>query len=116
MRLTVKSKISGLYHSPNFTAEEYEAIAQKLGQLEDIEERHNIESIADLDNRLKVLKIIKEKRVDVSWLMKCFGFIENSTNEEECEYYNDNYEAYRNSKPLTQTEFDVLKEIFTRCF
>ena len=60
--------------------------------------------------KLKALEIIKEKRVDVSWLMKCFGFIENSINEEECEYYNNNYEAYRNSKSLTQEEYNLLKE------
>lgn len=39
----------------------YGEVPIKLGQLEDIEERHNIESFDDLDNRLKVSEIIKEK-------------------------------------------------------
>jgi len=71
----------------------------------------NTDEFKCINKKLKSIEIIKEKRVDVSWLMKCFGFIENSTNEEECDYYNNNYEAYRNSKPLTQEEYDLLKEV-----
>lgn len=69
--------------------------------------------ITNLDdqNELKALEIIKKKRVDVAWLYLCFGFVEDSTNEEECDYYNDGYTAYRNSQSLTYEEFNLLKKV-----
>ena len=61
--------------------------------------------------KLEAFEIIKEKRVDVACLMKCFNFTIGSTNEEECLCYNCAYESYRGSKEITQEEFNLLKEV-----
>ena len=53
-----------------------------------------------IKNVLKALKIIKEKRVDVGWLISC----------ENIEQYN-NVIGTATHKLLTQKEFNLLKEI-----
>lgn len=65
----------------------------------------------ETQKKLKALEIIKKKRVDVSWLHKCFNFIDNCSIEDELDYYNNNYGAYRNSKPLTLEEHKLLREV-----
>ncbi len=97
----------------------------KLGNLEDILEKHNIETSKELDGLLcyvkeikkiekelgadlitlfKAFKIIKEKRVDVSFLSICIVV----------EQYN-NYIKEKGVlslyRQLTQEEFDLLKEV-----
>ena len=56
---------------------------QKLSQLEDIEEKHNIKSIDDLDNKLKALEIIKNKGL--------------------CDFTRHDFDS--------QEEYDLLKEV-----
>lgn len=73
---------------------------QKLGQLEDIEEKHNIKFVDDLDKRLIALEIIKEKRVDVARLLVSV----------DLERYN-NFDKRDILVELTQQEFDLLKEV-----
>lgn len=70
----------------------------KLCQLEDIEEKYNISSLDDLDNRLSALEIIKEKGVNAGLLSRCAN----------AERYNKGicYEL----RYLTQEEYDLLKE------
>ena len=53
-------------------------------------------SLTEVEKSLKVLKIIKEKRVNVEWLLET----------ENVEEYNES--LYNN---LTQEEYDLLKEV-----
>ena len=76
----------------------------KLGQVEDIEEKHNVSSLDDLDNRLTALKIIKEKSVSVGILQMCPNL----------DAYNNRIIEHPNvvqTKKLTQEEYDLLKEV-----
>ena len=54
----------------------------------------------DLQKKVKAFDVIKEKRVDVNWLLQCF------THTKELESYNQD----RRHK-LTQEEFELLKEV-----
>ena len=64
--------------------------SQKLGQLEDIEEKHNISSLDDLDKKLTILKIIKKHKL-LNYVLK----------NEKC----------ANMYHLSKEECDLLKEI-----
>lgn len=76
MRLTEELPM-GSYRAKTYYLEpnrnEQECI-YKLGQLEDIEEKHNIESLDDLDNRLKALAIIKEKPLTLFLVQTCENY------------------------------------------
>ena len=52
-----------------------------------------------IEKELKALEIIKDKRVNVEWLLKCFK-----------DYDLETYNTYQ-TKPLTQEEYDLLKEV-----
>ena len=57
MRLTVKI---GEYYCSQDKEKSLKPLYDKLGQLEDLMEKHNIKSIDDLDKKIKALDIIKE--------------------------------------------------------
>ena len=66
----------------------------------------------DVRKDLKALKIIKEKRVDVSWFRECLSCAN------PLEVYNDRYDKIRSwdgkdyhFMQLTQEEYDLLKEV-----
>lgn len=86
----------------------------KLGQLEDIEEKHNIKSTDDLDNRLTALEIIKEKDVDINafkhWIIEKEWSYKDYVNEEDDPNTIGHQFAY---KLLTENEFDLLKEVLS---
>lgn len=73
----------------------------KLGRLEDIEEKHDVKSVDDLDKRLTALKIIKEKMVNVYMLSL-------SIDEEDYNRY-----AYMDfgQRKLTREEYSLLREV-----
>lgn len=74
---------------------------EKLGQLEDIEEELGI----DLVTISKAFAIIKEKRVNVYWLIVCFR-------KGGLEKYNDYYDMlFLSEYMLTQEEFDLLRRV-----
>ena len=67
-----------------------EEALDKLGQLEDIEEEHNISSLDDLDKKLTILKIIKKHKL-LNYVLK----------NEKC----------ANMYHLSKEECDLLREI-----
>ena len=67
----------------------YEAY-QELGKLEDIEEKHNISSLDDLDKKLTILEIIKKHKL-LNYVLK----------NEKC----------ANMYHLSKEEIDLLREI-----
>lgn len=71
----------------------------KLGQLEDIEEKHNIKSIDDLDKRLTALEIIREKGIDI---------LEFRATRKAKTYNEHTKRVY--VKNYTDEEYDLLKE------
>ena len=80
---------------------DYNIIETALKDYENLKLKHRSMQDAVLDDfkKLKALEIIKEKRVNVQEL-----------------YYSDNVEEYNehishSEKPLTQAEFDLLKEV-----
>lgn len=75
-----------------------ENAVDKLGQFEDIGEKHNVKSIDDLDKKLKALEIIKSKSIEVSLLKIC---------EDVMAYNNEVKELYW----LTREEFEIVKSI-----
>ena len=80
----------------------------KLGQLEDIEEKYSVKSPDDLDKRLKALQIIAKKDVDIVILKAVNDF--TTYNEQRIPSEIKNYiriSAYT----LTKEEFDLLKEV-----
>ena len=62
----------------------------KLGKLEDIEEKHNISSLDDLDKKLTILEIIKKHKL-LNYVLK----------NEKC----------ANMYHLSKEEIDLLREI-----
>ena len=62
-RLTrnILTETSSMYELGEW-ADNEEAL-DKLGQLEDIEEKHNISSLDDLDKKLTILEIIKKHKL-----------------------------------------------------
>ena len=69
---------------------------QKLGQLEDLLEKHNIKLFNDLDNRLKALKFIKDTcklKIYKNKLGQCF------------------LEGTDILYAISQEEYDLLKEV-----
>ena len=77
MRYTTKTengyKIFHLWDERNSYEDEHKEdfAINKLGQVEDILEKHTVKSVNDLDKRLIVLDIIKEKRVCIYFLGGC---------------------------------------------
>lgn len=75
--------------------------------------KYDIYNFEDLENRLKVLKIIREKRVDVSMLIKTFFFIifqrrtKDMYNDAACKDKSDTF----GSLELTQAEYDLLYKV-----
>lgn len=67
-----------------------EEALDKLGQLEDIEEKHNISSLDDLDKKLTMLEIIKKHKL-LNYVLK----------NEKC----------ANMYHLSKEEIDLLREI-----
>ena len=67
-----------------------EEALDKLDQLEDIEEKHNISSLDDLDKKLTILKIIKKHKL-LNYVLK----------NEKC----------ANMYHLSKEECDLLREI-----
>lgn len=87
----------------------------KLGEAEDILEKHNVSSLSDLDNRLVVLETIKEKRVNVEEFIEMFEDWKGITYEEWIIYYEENGYYIQGNEDfdynrLTKEEFDLLKE------
>lgn len=71
----------------------------KLGQAEDILEKHNISSLSDLDSRLATLEIIKEKGLDILEFRHAFSLYEyNACKGVGCE-------------ELTPEEYGLLKKV-----
>lgn len=69
-----------------------------------IAKEHNKEEIEQLKKSLEALEIIKEKEVDVHYLLIC---IEQNINP--LQFYNE-YMKEHNALGLTQEEFDLLKK------
>lgn len=69
-----------------------------------IAKEHNKEEIEQVKKSLEVLDIIKEKEVDVHYLLIC---IEQNINP--LQFYNE-YMKEHNALGLTQEEFDLLKK------
>ena len=76
-------------------------------QIYDLFEKFGINNRKDLLKQLKLLKIIKEKKVDAAIL------IESESLYDYNDYMNssDIYNEYGNSRQLTQEEFDSVKEM-----
>lgn len=73
----------------------------ELGHLEDIEEKHNIKSVDDLDSRLTALEIIKKKNVKIDVLKY----------ESDVVFYN--MTVFEKEEKLTQEEFILLKKVLS---
>lgn len=75
--------------------------------------KYEIRNFEDLENRLKVLKIIREKRVNVRALIKTFYFIitqhrtKDMYNDAECKNKGDLFVSLE----LTQAEYDLLYKV-----
>lgn len=90
--------------------EEIKIIETALKRLEELEQKHNklLYNYQELvhcgleseQKKVKAFEIIKEKRVDVNWLLACF------THTKELESYNQD----RRHK-ITKEEYDFLKEV-----
>ncbi len=100
MRLTEKDTVKELLtlkkNKVLMTNNDYKEL--KLGQLENIEEKHNISSLDDLENRLIALDILKEKKVNLEYIKSCSNYEQYKT---ICSYYNE----------ITKEEFDLLKKV-----
>lgn len=70
-------------------------------------QRQRIESLGRLNKQQKVLQILKEKRVDLSYLRCCFE--DNQSVERYNEYIRDKTMTYDHEEELTEKEFDTLK-------
>lgn len=84
--------------------ERYKPIIETaLKDYENLKLKHKSMQDAVLDDfkKLKAIEIIKEKKVDVDWLL--FSIEEK---ENPLSYYN-----YFNANKLSETEFDILKEV-----
>ena len=92
MRLTHKQE----YKDKRKNREPMLKIRNKLFNYENVEEKHKILSLDDLDNRLTALEVINDK--DVSPIdIRCCDTVEQ-------------YNVKENGNiPLTQEEFDLLK-------
>ncbi len=104
MRLTSKDKKGNHYSIIRAnTVKDIIDFSDKLGQLEDIEEKHGIKSPDDLDKRLKALKITKEKMVNMAQIFNCASV--------------DDYNLWCSccgsleNKHITQKEFILLTEV-----
>ena len=65
--------------------------------------------VNNVAKRLKALEIIKEKRVNVDVVIRAF-YLDSAVEEGQgLKYYN--CTANHESKPLTQEEYDLLKEV-----
>lgn len=73
-------------------------VIEKLGHVEDIEDKHNILSLDDLDNRLTALEIITKKNVKIDILKY----------ESDVVFYN--MAIFENEEKLTKEEFTLLKK------
>ena len=90
-----------------FPASTMNFVVEKLGQVEDLMDKYEIKNVEELDNRIKALEIIKEKRVNVRAFLKCCHREDGLTiYNNECD---DKQE--KESKELTQEEYKFLKEI-----
>ena len=73
-------------------------MSKGLEELELIKELNVSKSIINIDKELKTLEIIKEKRVDIGWLIR-----------------SENYSKYNlgvgSSQALKKQEYDLLKEV-----
>ena len=100
MRLTEKDTVKELLtlkkNKVLMTNNDYKEL--KLGQLEDIEEKHNISSLDDLENRLIALDIIKNKRINLEYIKSCNNYEQYKI---ICSYWNE----------ITKEEFDLLKKV-----
>ena len=70
----------------------------ELGHVEDIEDKHNILSLDDLDNRLTALEIITKKNVKIDILKY----------ESDVVFYN--MAIFEKEEKLTKEEFTLLKK------
>ena len=75
-----------------------QCIINRLGQIEDIEDKYNIASTDELEKRLEVLEIIKNKKPVVLMLYLSKDF----------EFYNSS--VYGVAASLNEQEFNLLKE------
>ena len=99
-----KLQVSGQTIRPNG----FDIIETALKEKENIEKTINelfsengkVITTIEIKKKLKALKIIKEKSVDVNWLLQCF------THTKELENYNQD----RRHK-ITEKEYDLLKEV-----
>lgn len=96
MRLTHKQE----YKDKRKNREPMLKIRNKLFDYENIEEKHSIILLNDLDNRLTALEIIKEKRVNIEYLKCCEYYEQYKT---ICSYWNE----------ITEKEFYLLKEVLS---
>ena len=109
MRLTKQEtsdlgKHTGHYFVYNkYANKESNPYIDKLGQLEDIEEKHNISSSKDLDKRLTALEIIKETP-EFAWYVKIYKNAYEMVSDAK---------GFRldNSVKELQEMFDLLKEV-----
>lgn len=82
----------------------------KLGHVEDIEEKHNIKSIDDLDKRLIALEIIKNKglhHLEISMMISSLSYEEYSIEMKK----EIGIRPMIDAKLKTQEEFDLIKKV-----
>lgn len=98
------------YGANIWKCEEYDIVKNAL---KDYEKKTKLakeyDDVNNVAKRLKALKIIKEKKVDTSLLRQVFDNEKHIPNP--LFYYNNFVDNYSSHYPLTQEEYELLKEV-----
>lgn len=96
------SRLTKKYDDEYESNESEYKVWQKLGQLEDILEKHNIKSVDDLDDKLTALEIIDRTQIEIFVVLGSVDY----------EGYSAYQEGVFGRVPITRKEYNLIKKVF----